>query len=631
MKHKFKINDLVSWKSGRKSFYGRIESIEEKSAVISLRGIGLWGKKKTVALNDLQYEPPVILRVEDLRKFARFEIRYDELKQGRPFADIEIPESYQIVPEDLKAAVLNFHKYGISEEDFGSEYFWPLWDDIYNGVEIETALNGPDDEGEELPVPNQYTVFSSAWEVFMQKYEYETPNVDLDDVVKEVQAWEDNKNKPLSERTYTREQKRLFLEYWNDDRLAAADEDTKAAYRMILDSLCEEDDKDALRTKAYACYGHGNAAYGQNWPESQKCLLRLMEIDPNPQTANTLGYMYYYGRCTDGVPEYDKAFYYFSIGAAGWYYESRYKLADMFWHGYGVAKNPKAAASLIWELYDEQLKKIRKGRFQSNFADVALRAGNIYKEGIDCWPDPDSAYYYYLQAQFAIRMRMLAEDNYGDQKVAAGIDQAIAEILPETHYQKKKKTVHFDSMYFLLQNSLEKKHRVEMKVNKQSDTEARLTFRIVPFENGEMQPKIFVTVPNAHFCGLLEKVTVKAKKIKCFELAEGSDTILFDSISGDFFYLYGKKVAEIEADYVFTVPADRGKKHSFVSVIFNPGGKRYDYLCDLPVGIGDKVVVKTSEGEKTVTVVAAFEKTQSELALPLKKYKKIRRQIRALG
>ena len=92
----------------------------------------------------------------------------------------------------------------------------------------------------------------------------------------------------------------------------------------------------------------------------------------------------------------------------------------MFRHGYGVAKNPKAAAAIIWELYEDQLKKIRHGEFRSNFADVALRAGNICKDGIDCVPSPDTAFEYYLQARYAIRMRMLAEDNYGDQKVAAG-------------------------------------------------------------------------------------------------------------------------------------------------------------------------------------------------------------------
>lgn len=607
--------------------YGRIDAVKGNTAVVSLHVKKRWGEELEVALDLLQYEPPVTLSVSDLRKFSRFEIRYSELKQGRTFADIEIPETYQIVPEDLKEAVLNFRKYGLSEDEFGDEYFWKLWDEIYNGVEIETALNGPTDDDETSPVPDQYSVFSNAWEVFLQKYEYCMENVSLDDVITEVQIWEENKNKPLSEREYTHAQKKDFLSFWNDDRLVSADEETKAAYRKILDSLCDENDLEALKTKAYACYGHGNAAYGQDWPASLACLLKMMELAPDPQTANTLGYMYYYGRCTDGIPEYDKAFYYFSIGAAGWYYESRYKLADMFRHGYGVAKNPKASATLIWELYHEQIKKIRDGQFSCNFADVALRAGNICKEGIDRRPDADEAFYYYLQARYAIKMRMLSEDNFGDQKVAAGIEQAIAEILPETRYTRPRNTVHFNSMYFLLQNGLHRKHDMEIKVQRLSDTDARLTFRIVPYENEMYPPKLFVTVPSAHFSGLLEKVTVTARHIETFEIPEGTDIVRFDNLDWNGFHLYGKKVADISADFVFTVPKNKGKKYSFVSVTFTPGGKRYDYLSETELQPGDKAIVCTPDGETEVSVVAAFEKTEAELAMPLKRYKKIIRKV----
>ena len=46
-----------------------------------------------------------------------------------------------------------------NKEDLGADYFWKLRDEIYNGVEFETAMNGPDDDEETSPVPNQYTVF----------------------------------------------------------------------------------------------------------------------------------------------------------------------------------------------------------------------------------------------------------------------------------------------------------------------------------------------------------------------------------------------------------------------------------------------------------------------------------------
>lgn len=626
MKHVFKKNDLVSWKSGKKTYYGRFEKREGKNGIVTLCYNYKWGEERVVPLEKLVYEPPVVLSVEALKKYCRFEIRFVELMQGRLKADREIPEKYQIVLDDLKTALQNYRRSGLEESEFGSEYYWPVEEYLYFDIGMENADNEPS-ETEWDGLPNSSVVFGNVWEIIQKRFDYGDEDLTLDDAIAEIQTWEENKDKPLLERQFSDKQKHQFIGFWTKKRLARASEEIKEVYRKILDELCDQDDVGALKTKAYACYGNGNAAYGQNWEETQKCLLRLMELDPDPQTANTLGYMYYYGRCTDGVPEYDKAFYYFSIGAAGWYYESRYKLADMFWHGYGVAKNPKASATLIWELYGEQLKLIRAGKFGCNFADVALRAGNIWRYGIDCSSNMDSAFFYYLQAQYAIRMRMLEENNFGDTSVAAGIDQAIREILSETSYEKPIFTKHYYTMYFLLQCGLNRKHQMEMKIKKLSDSEAKLTFRIVPYENEKYGPKLFVTVPDSHFCGLMEKVTVRAKKIETFRLFEDTDTIRFDSITGDHYYLYGKEVAEIEADFVFNAPKPKGKKYSFVSVIFNSNGKQYDYLSDIPLEPGDKAVVNGMKGEAVVEVVAAFEKSETELALPLKKYKKILRKV----
>ncbi len=620
METKISKKDIVSWISGGKTFYGRVIGISGNSALITVYGMQ---SEKRVSVSKLKYEPAVRIDVKDLGRFARFEIGYRELMRGRTFADIEIFEKYEICPDDLVAAAANFRRSGISDDDFAGDYFFPIWCGMGEALDLSNALGENDDGYENVSPPNRVSVMRTVWTMFVKRFNNSADGINLDDAAIEVQTWKKNENKPFSEREYTLSQKWDFIEYWNDDRLLSADDDIKEAYRKILDSLCDADDKEALKIKAYACYGHGNAAYGQNWPESQKCLLRLMEIAPDPQIANTLGYMFYYGRCTDGIPEYDKAFYYFSIGAAGYYYESRYKLSDMFKNGYGVAKNPEAAAGLIWELYNEQLDKICDGQFNSEFADVALRAGGLLKDGINCIPNADRAFCFYLQAKYAIRMRMLATDSYGDRRVAAAIDHAIDDILPNTEYAKRKKTVHLIDPLLLLCNALGKNHHLEMKIKKISDSEAKLTFRIVPYENGETQPKIFVTIPEAHFCGLLPKVCVKAEKIKEFEVAGETDTVYFDSVNFPYFTLYGKKVAKINADFVFTAPKNGGKKRRFVSVVFAPGGKRYDYLSDIPFNVGDKAIVRTSDGETAATVVAVFEKTESELALPLGKYKKI--------
>ena len=61
-------------------------------------------------------------------------------------------------------------------------------------------------------------------------------------------------------------------------------------------------------------------------------------------------------------------------------------------------------------------------------------------------------------------------------------------------------------------------------------------------------------------------------------------------------------------------------------MVFASGGRRYDYLCDMPFKTGDPVMVETETGETIVTVTAVFEKSESELAFPLKSYRKILRK-----
>ena len=102
--------------------YARVLSVKEGVAKVALRIDPHWGDELSVPVEKLKYEPPVILTVEALRRFSRFEISYSALVEGRNHADKEIPQTYQIVPDDLKEAVLNYHKRGVSEDYFAIEY-----------------------------------------------------------------------------------------------------------------------------------------------------------------------------------------------------------------------------------------------------------------------------------------------------------------------------------------------------------------------------------------------------------------------------------------------------------------------------------------------------------------------------
>lgn len=283
-------------------------------------------------------------------------------------------------------------------------------------------------------------------------------------------------------------------------------------------------------------------------------LLKAVELSSDADSATALGDVYYSGEGSGGVPDYDKAFYYYSIGAAGGNARSRYKLADMFLNGYAVGKNLQTASKLIRDVYNEELMKILREDVACDFADAALRAGNLCRDGICCDANPKDAFYYYLQALYAVHMRAFDGAFYNDRQMLADIEQRILEVLPQTGYEKPVGTVHYAGMDELLQYALRKGRPMEMKFKRSAGNSARLTFRIVSGKEETVKPKIFVTVPEASFVGHLSQLSIKARKIEHIDWPANRDTILFDNIIGPYFFQGSMRKATLEADYVFSVP-----------------------------------------------------------------------------
>lgn len=87
-------------------------------------------------------------------------------------------------------------------------------------------------------------------------------------------------------------------------------------------------------------------------------------------------------------------------------------------------------------------------------------------------------------------------------------------------------------------------------------------------------------------------------------------------ISCDTYRVYGPKKA-----------APSGKLIRLVTVRFQPNGRSYDYLCeDESVREGDTVIVPGYSGETAVEVIKIYSQYESELGLPLERYKKVIRK-----
>ncbi|MGI6535264.1 MAG: tetratricopeptide repeat protein [Eggerthellaceae bacterium] len=553
---------------------------------------------------------------------------------------------YQMTLADLRTALQNIRDHGGLDTEDAMDWYYAVFDEFMDDLGGWDYIDGnahPDFDEREIPgVPCARSIFSDIYEALLERFEYDESDENLDDMLGWIDTYVRDHEKPLIERALTHEQKVQFLNLWDMDQVEATDiPGIQELYVKTVNELAAENHPQALHEKAYACYGDGCAGFSQDWEASRDCLLKLEEISPDSRYANTLGYIYYYGRCTNGTPEYDKAFYWFSIGAAGGSYESRYKLSDLFKKGTGCPKDMQTAESIIWELFNQNLPYFCTGERTSKFADIALRAGNIEREGLSGAPDADSAFAYYLMAKLAIRMRRQAMDYIGDESVERRIDKALADVLPESSFAEKQEKLTFDESGLprLLRFALGNGRRMEMDY-RWKDTDKgnlKLVFRVQDKKSELDTPayhasKFPVLIPEAHFCGMREKLVVRGtvQRSAAYGLVGKGGTIVFDEVGSAWdefgkLMLYGKLAGALHGTFTVNCRKLAGKKRRYASVNVEPGTRTRDYLCDdKSIEPGSHVLVPTGNGHQhEATVVRVTWRYDSEMPLFRRDYRKV--------
>ncbi len=396
------------------------------------------------------------------------------------------------------------------------------------------------------------------------------------------------------ERMERGEYERIRPEFWNDmEKLEAAEkclddgccEDlTTEEFRGIVEELCEKRYPEILERKGYSCYG-GNDLYDCDWIAARDCFLALMELGEVSDRAkcsyaNTLGYLYYYCRCSGGRPEYDKTLFYYTLGACGGEDQLCYKLADMYLGGRGVPRNEAAAVALIASTYERTMEEFLDGEEVSDFADAALRMGSLYRDGIGVDRDPQEAWRCWKLAENAIRKRMACGDYYGDGKVAASIRDELRKIeavIP----QAKDRTVQEDGAA-VLKALVADGWPCEFTVSKEGRRMKIEGRRLPRSGDGLVRPAV-VSFPKARFFDLTDSAAVYMvgtdriwtdggsncfRADFCDELQAGGQVLVFERD--------GETTAALTAKrYRFPIPAAAagGETLRLVSVQFEDGGK----------------------------------------------------------
>ena len=302
--------------------------------------------------------------------------------------------------------------------------------------------------------------------------------------------------------------------YENEESLEDASKEDIEKYKEYVEEGLNKDWPIALYAKGYGCYG-GDRAFECDWNVARDCFLKLIEIqgDKDAFVYNSLGYIYYYGRCNDGEPEYDKAFKYFSVGAANGVFESTYKCADMFIGGKGVPKSEKAGVNLIMNIYNENKDNFSNEAEGCKFADVALRVGGLFERGCGVEQDFETAYFHYYEAKYAIERRMEEDDFYGDKSVHKNICEALERVkekLPESYFMDSISLPDPALIGILLSESV----GLDIELKKEGEEYYLVAKR---YATEEMTRNVLFNIPRIDFCALINELQVKVVGLENIE------------------------------------------------------------------------------------------------------------------
>ena len=282
--------------------------------------------------------------------------------------------------------------------------------------------------------------------------------------------------------------------------------------------------RELIRT-AYAPYETIEHPTPEDWQKSYDALIQLVERSPkNGYYPNTLGYICYYGYHT-GQRDYVEARKWFEKGAALSMIESMYKLADMFKDGLGGEKDPDRAYALYYTLYKYCRDQFEGGDASCKFADVALRMGKIFHEGIHGQAIDEKAMQYALEAQYALNKRKPFH-HFGDETVGRNIQALIASL------EKPDKRARHDKYYelglgLIPMLFINDRHRLMIQITSDCNNNYRFDFRRIR-PDGETPNPVLLAVPPAMKCFMTKSLVVYGTDVTFFRQRNSGRPIICD-------------------------------------------------------------------------------------------------------
>lgn len=321
---------------------------------------------------------------------------------------------------------------------------------------------------------------------------------------------------PLEERYLNKEEKKSILKLAFDLEKEYGDELNELLYSFLIDSEFDHD-LEVIYIRAYSYYG-GNSFCPCDYKKAEENLLILYK-NGDTFAANSLGYIYYYGRVNDGVPQYDLAYSYFSIAAFANETEAIIKISDMFKNGYHVDKNYKVAFTMLEKIYNEQLDLLEHGK-NNKFADIALRIGTMHENGYHVEKIYEQTIKNYLLAKVAITLREKHYPHFGDLSVKKAIDKSLERI----DYLKFRWSNIENKEYIITGYCTNNNYVTNLKINKRNET-------VIELHNYNTNKKLMIDLnnKNAYFSNRLA-IVINSKYKLPFETDDSLNLMVYDNL-----------------------------------------------------------------------------------------------------
>jgi TPR repeat protein len=355
--------------------------------------------------------------------------------------DVQCENEYPMLLSDLKTALTNFDENDISFEDFLFDWWYPITTYFYEDLCLDEFFGPDPDMIETFPYPpladNDEDMIITLF-VKIARIADGTDNGDIPHgtasavlgipaLLALIENYEDNRDLPYDERTYTREQMLAFLNHWDNSLLLSdAREDVINHFVDFTNILCKQHVFEALKIKAFACNG-GNAAFPCDYAEAVNLLTILLKEFGFGYAANTLGFIYYDGKLT-GKPDFDKAFAYFAIASNYGISEAKLKFADMLLMGDAGNPDPILAYNTYLQVYHDARIRFESGDYNSNLPESAIRIARALK----FFPDQKvKRLKLLLEATYASFVRYQNNKVYSDLEFSKSIQTEIDKTINE--------------------------------------------------------------------------------------------------------------------------------------------------------------------------------------------------------